>query len=205
MFGKKRKKDVVGSGITTVASSEKNLTKNIEFISWIQEFSKKIIVATFAIFIIANIFFLVVITIQFCWTAELLYLDTYIYEINTTFRDIIGGYLIKAATENVFKIGGSFMESYMTSKTTIIEQQMVAAANKMNSTQGDEEIYYEEGDDYIPEEDEIFCEEDKEAPMKNYNASEKVEPVVKKDPIVMIGNKITYDNRRSSDFGREDQ
>jgi hypothetical protein len=117
-FGKKKKR-------SASISNDDTLKKNVEFLSWIQEFSKKIVFITFFIFILANIFFLVIVTIDFIKQGTIQYLDTYISEIHLTFRDVIGGYMIKAATENVFKIGGGYMESYMKTKTTIVEKQMM--------------------------------------------------------------------------------
>ena len=42
-----------------------------------------------------------------------MYLDTLISESNLTFREVIGGYIIKAATENAIKIAGSIAEKYI--------------------------------------------------------------------------------------------
>lgn len=39
-----------------------------------------------------------------------MYFNTFVTEVHTTFRDVIGGYIIKAAMENVLKIGGSYIE-----------------------------------------------------------------------------------------------
>jgi hypothetical protein len=100
-------------------SSQDNIKTSIEFLSWIQEFSKKIVFVTFLIFVLANLFFIVIVTLDFIRQGTIQYLDTYISEIHLTFREVIGGYLIKAASENVVKIGGSYMESYMKDKHMI--------------------------------------------------------------------------------------
>lgn len=130
MFFKKKENDEVvlstPAGIT--ASGDKKLVKNIEFMSWIQEFSKKIVVITFFIFIIMNLFFLIMIIIEFYMTSEIIYFDTLISEIHNTFREVVGGYIVKAAVENVIKISGGYMESYISTKTTIIEKQMLKNA-----------------------------------------------------------------------------
>jgi hypothetical protein len=65
------------------------------------------------------LFFIVIVTLDFIRQGTIQYLDTYISEIHLTFREVIGGYLIKAASENVVKIGGSYMESYMKDKHMI--------------------------------------------------------------------------------------
>lgn len=83
------------------------------FVKWIQEFSKKIVSVTFVIFVIINVYILSMISISYYTTGELMYLDTLITESNLTFREVIGGYIIKAATENAIKIAGSIAEKYI--------------------------------------------------------------------------------------------
>ena len=71
--------------------------------SWIWEFSKKVVFAIFLIYIFNYII---------CWTASFLcgikgweipYIDTFITSTNETTQIVLGGYLIKAMLENVFK------------------------------------------------------------------------------------------------------
>lgn len=83
------------------------------FVKWIQEFSKKIVSVTFVIFVIINVYILSMISISYYTTGELMCLDTLITESNLTFREVIGGYIIKAATENAIKIAGSIAEKYI--------------------------------------------------------------------------------------------
>lgn len=56
------------------------------------------------------------VAIAYFQSNELAMLDTLITEINTTFRDVIGGYIIKAATENAFKITGSIIDRILEAK-----------------------------------------------------------------------------------------
>lgn len=86
--------------------------KTSRFFIWLQEFSKKVVAITFLIFIIINIFILTVIGLCYFNTGELMYLDTLISEANVTFREVIGGYIIKAAVENAIKISGAAVEKY---------------------------------------------------------------------------------------------
>ena len=97
-------------------SSEVSVKKSLEFMSWIQEFSKKVVVITFMIFIIANLFFFGVITFEFYTTSELIGIEIFISEMHSTFRDVIGGYLIKSAIENSIKIGGGVVNTYLEMK-----------------------------------------------------------------------------------------
>lgn len=94
--------------------TEKQLSNNSNsFFIWIQEFSKKIVSITFFIYVIINIFVLAMLCLQYYNSGELGYIDTIIAETNQTFRDVIGGYIIKAATENAIKIAGSVITKYM--------------------------------------------------------------------------------------------
>jgi hypothetical protein len=73
-------------------------------LSWLWEFSKKVVALVTMLYIISFIYAGVM-----CWQAINLAADTdalaeFIREINETFRVVVGGYLIKAAMENVAKI-----------------------------------------------------------------------------------------------------
>lgn len=111
---KKRKRKSVPT------TDQQRMKSSLNFLNWAQEYSKKIVTITFILFVISNIFFLVLVTAEFIRNADLTYIDTYMSEVHLTFRDVIGGYLIKAATENILKIGGSFLESYMKTKSDIM-------------------------------------------------------------------------------------
>ena len=102
-------KKVMSDDIT----DEKMVDKSKTFVNWIQEFSKKIVAITFIIFVIINIFILLLILSAYITSGELHYLDTLISEANLTFREVIGGYIIKAATENAIKIAGSIVIKYL--------------------------------------------------------------------------------------------
>lgn len=71
--------------------------------SWIWEFSKKVVVVIFLIYIFNYIL---------CWLASFLcgikgwnipYIDTFIMSTNETTQIVLGGYLVKAMLENVFR------------------------------------------------------------------------------------------------------
>ena len=84
------------------AKIDKNNDNRIIY-SWIWEFSKKVVFAIFLIYILNYIL---------CWTASFLcgingwqipYIDTFVTSSNETTQIVLGGYLIKAMLENVFK------------------------------------------------------------------------------------------------------
>ena len=84
------------------AKIDKNNDNRIIY-SWIWEFSKKVVFAIFLIYILNYIL---------CWTTSFLcgingwqipYIDTFVTSTNETTQIVLGGYLIKAMLENVFK------------------------------------------------------------------------------------------------------
>lgn len=71
--------------------------------SWMWEFSKKVVVAIFLIYIFNYII---------CWSASFLcgingwnipYIDTFITSTNDTTQIVLGGYFVKAMAENVIR------------------------------------------------------------------------------------------------------
>ena len=75
---------------------------------WITEFSKKVVVVIFIAYILMAIFSCVMVFLSMKITGMVSGLETLITEMNTTFRDIVGGYLVKAGIENAVKIGGNY-------------------------------------------------------------------------------------------------
>ena len=86
----------------------KKVEKQKSTFMWITEFSKKVITVIFIAYILMTIFMAVMIYLSMKYTGMIVGLDTIITEMNTTFRDIVGGYLIKAGVENAVKIGGNY-------------------------------------------------------------------------------------------------
>lgn len=83
------------------------LEKYKKYTTWVQEFSKKIVVIAFGIYIISTLFSIYMIYVSFM-QENIIGLDTLITETNQTFREVIGGYIIKAAVENSVKIAGNY-------------------------------------------------------------------------------------------------
>lgn len=92
---------------------EKTLNKQIEMLNWLQEFSKKIVAVTFVIFVIVHLYILVLFAISFFTTGDLEDVTTLLSETHITFRQVIGGYIIKSACENVPKVVGGIFEKYL--------------------------------------------------------------------------------------------
>lgn len=148
----KKRREVNIKNPNDFASRDEGIQKQIKFMSWIQEFTKKIVTITFLIFILSNIFYLVMILAQFSTTTSITYIDTFITEMHQTFRDVIGGYIVKAAAENVIKIGGGYLIRYMEAKAQVDVERMRLKYKDISSKPQENEIHEEPYYD----EDELF-------------------------------------------------
>lgn len=90
-------------------------------LSWSWEFTKLIVTMLTIVYFLIMIYCGVVIWMGMYKLAITTYLDTFITEINETFRLIVGANVIKAGVENVFKYNdfGGKGELYNNSKTSI--------------------------------------------------------------------------------------
>ena len=123
----------------------KDLEKTKKNFLWVQEFSKKIVVGLFLIYILYNIVSILILL----YTAKndcISGFETLTTEVNTTFRLIVGGYLIKAGFENITKIGGSYYDNVNKIKLA-----------KLREEQGVDII--NEDDDFVSDVDENTLEE----------------------------------------------
>lgn len=99
------------------SEAEKSMTRGLGFLSWVQEFTKKIVVVTFVLYIISNIVFLGIAICYYVQSGgEVTYFSTLTTEVHETFRNVIGGYIVKAAVENAVKITGSIVERVLDAK-----------------------------------------------------------------------------------------
>ena len=125
--------------------------KQKNYVIWIQEFSKVIVIATFILYIITCIFSALVVFISFK-SGYVTGIDSLISETNNTFRDIVGGYIIKSAVENAIKIGGNYYIGIADAKLNIMREQMNM---KSNFTQNNNDYREEPStveDEYIEDE-----------------------------------------------------
>lgn len=90
-------------------------------LSWSWEFTKLIVTMLTIVYFLIMIYCGVVIWMGMYKLAITTYLDTFITEINETFRLIVGANVIKAGVENVFKYNdfGGKGELYNNGKTSI--------------------------------------------------------------------------------------
>ena len=90
-------------------------------LSWSWEFTKLIVTILTIVYFLIMVYCGVVIWMGMYKLAITTYLDTFITEINETFRLIVGANVIKAGVENVFKYNdfGGKGELYNNGKTSI--------------------------------------------------------------------------------------
>lgn len=130
----KKKNNILEDTSTSINNTGK-------FFNWIQEFSKKIVTITFIIFVIIELYSLVLLYLSYLQTSDISLLGTLISESHLTFREVIGGYIIKAACENAVKISGSIINSYLDKKYGVnIEDNVIEDEDPEESETDEEEI-----------------------------------------------------------------
>ena len=82
----------------------KSKLNNPTMLNWLWEFSKKIVVGLFVIYVLTYLFSWTLMLLSGMYGWNITFLDTLISETNSTFKIVISGYLIKSMAENVIKI-----------------------------------------------------------------------------------------------------
>lgn len=123
------------------------IEKNKKYFVWVQEFSKKIVVIAFWLYLITSVFSLVLVYLSFK-EGIISGIDTLISETNATFREVVGGYIIKAGVENACKIAGNYYVGVSNAKLSMLRDKL--AKNNPNvdleSNTEDDEILTDSGD-----------------------------------------------------------
>lgn len=116
------------------------LENNKRYMFWIQSFSKKIISITFLIYLVSTIFSIIMVYISF-QTGSISGIDTFISETNGTFREVVGGYIIKSAVENAVKIAGNYYIGIADAKLNAIREKLgIDKEDISNNTEEDEMV-----------------------------------------------------------------
>ena len=118
--------------------------KQKRFMVWVQEFSKKIIIVTFILYIGNTLFSAYLIYLSYT-QGVITGLDTLISETNSTFRDVVGGYIIKSAIENAIKIGGNYYIGIIDARLRALKKDL--KEKKIISSNVDNEFNYIENND----------------------------------------------------------
>ena len=104
------------TGEITEKEKDKVIRGNVKFFDWQLSFTKTCVQIAFIIFVLANIYILTMMTINYTINFSVELLDTYINNVFSMFVDVIGGYIIKSATENSLKIVMSVFSDYVEKK-----------------------------------------------------------------------------------------
>ena len=115
--------DLFEPDVKSISEEMNTIEKNKKYVTWLQEFSKKIVIVTFLLYFITSIFSIILVYLSF-QSGIISGIDTLIVETNNTFRDIIGGYIIKSAIENAVKIGGNYYVGLANSKLKVLQTKI---------------------------------------------------------------------------------
>ena len=144
-------KDILNQEIQSVENTKKYFT-------WVQEFSKKIVFAIFVIYVITAVFMLAMVFLSY-QQGNISGIDTLITETNETFRQIVGGYIIKSAIENAVKIGGNYFVGVSDAKLRALKARLdkegvlkddgkgIINSNDSSEDSVDEDTTEDEGED----------------------------------------------------------
>ena len=103
---------------------DKSIKKHFEFFNWTLSFTKNCVQACFILFVIANLFIVGLITVNFVYNNQLVGIETYITEMFNMFVVVVGGYIVKAAIENSVKITMSVLSDWLIKRYKIKNNEM---------------------------------------------------------------------------------
>ena len=109
---------------TDIKSDIESVEKTKKTVIWMQEFSKRVVSIIFIIYILITLYTSVMIFLAMKLTGEVAMLELLLTETNNTFRDVVGGYIIKAAIENAFKIGGNYYVGAADAKLKALKERL---------------------------------------------------------------------------------
>ena len=164
--GKRPGSTVVGASRKSNTISEEEMGDTVKkgksFFDWTLSFTKTIVQVAFLLFVFMNIFFVAVICVDYYKNGMLNYIDLLINQVYGMFVNVIGGYIIKSATENSIKIAFSVISQYLETKYgvsgspggpdhQIIQQVILSEEGESDESTG---IQYAEDDlEYLEEDD----------------------------------------------------
>lgn len=88
----------------------------VSHVDWVQSFTKKVIIALFVIYILFDIYGLIMSIALYLQAMDPSLVSSIISETNITFRDIVGAYILKSLGENISKGVGSIFEYVISHK-----------------------------------------------------------------------------------------
>lgn len=102
----------------------KSVEKTKKTVIWMQEFSKRVVTVIFLIYVAVTVFTSFMIYLSMKVTGDASMVSLLLTETNSTFRDVVGGYIIKAAVENAFKIGGNYYVGAADAKLKALKERL---------------------------------------------------------------------------------
>ena len=90
---------------------------------WLIEFSKKVVFGSFILYLASIVFIMVILYIN-NKAGNTTGFELFISETNTTFKIVVGGYVIKATMENILKIGGAKYQELVKIKHSLYKDIM---------------------------------------------------------------------------------
>ena len=116
----------------------KSVEKTKKTVIWMQEFSKRVVSIIFLIYVGVTLYTSVMIYLAMQATGDASMVSLLLTETNSTFRDVVGGYIIKAAVENAFKIGGNYYVGAADAKLKALKERLGVA--QQNEPEMDEPV-----------------------------------------------------------------
>lgn len=90
---------------------------------WLIEFSKKVVFGSFILYVASIVFIMIILYIN-NKDGNTTGFELFISETNTTFKIVVGGYVIKATMENILKIGGAKYQELVKIKHNLYKDVM---------------------------------------------------------------------------------
>ena len=119
MSAKKKKKETEEI-INHINNTDKKVSHMFD---WLIEFSKKVVFSSFIMYLVSTTVIICII-IANRRNGDMTGFELFITETNNTFKIVVGSYVIKAALENIIKIGGGKYQELVKIKHKLYKEVM---------------------------------------------------------------------------------
>ena len=121
---------------------------NKKYFVWVQSFSKKVVIITFLAYISMSILSTILVCLAYN-QGTMAGLDTMISEINLTFREVIGAYIVKSGIENACKIGGNYFVGISEARLEALRRKYDEKYNSTNKSEDNDNTDAEFNEDGV--------------------------------------------------------
>ena len=125
---------------SNIQNDIKSVEKTKKTVIWMQEFSKRVVSVIFLIYVAVTVYTSFMIYLAMQATGDASMVTMLLTETNSTFRDIVGGYIIKAAVENAFKIGGNYYVGAADAKLKALKERLGVSKDAELEPEMEEEV-----------------------------------------------------------------